>query len=241
MINEKQFISNYNSFWDSVAPLQTIFQRKVRLDVQKTGEKPIRSTISGRRRSYISFVAQSLFMYAIKHDIELSISNRLSIDIESDIEKKSFLQFKYYSIEIPDLRSFLTNSEWIEIYNIAIRTLNFFKSRMNDTPIEFNPHFRGCGFVDTCYGDVYLDNCLYEIKMVDRNFRNIDFRQILTYCCLNKLSKRYVIERVNLYNPVHGVYFETNLNEFCYMISGKNENELLEEICSFMSGGSISK
>src|SRR6266404_7727905 len=83
-----------------------------------------------------------------------------------------------------------------------------------------SPLFPGCGFVDESEGDLLVGNTLYEIKSADRNFRLVDFRQILVYLALNTSARTYDIHNVGLINPRTGVYFEIKVDEFARSLSG---------------------
>ena len=67
--------------------------------------------------------------------------------------------------------------------------------------VIIQPRFRGCGVLDSCYGDLLASQCLYEVKMVDRNLRGMDLRQVLVYCALNYRSQQYIINSVSILNP----------------------------------------
>lgn len=241
MINEKQLVNNYSSFWKSILPLQNIFQRKVNLDNKNTNDGFLKSDIVGRRRSYISQVSFWTYIYAINNNLNIS-NNKFDKDTENQIEELCSKQFDFYNKTIKDINKQLTKSEWDEIYELSKRLYKFFNDKyIKSEDIIFNPKFKGCGFLDDCCGDILIDGCLYEIKMVNRNFRVIDFQQILTYCSLNNLSKEYKIDRICMFNPRAGKYFVCDLNSFCIMISGKDKSILLHEIIDFFTGGGISK
>lgn len=103
------------------------------------------------------------------------------------------------------------------------------------------PIFDGCGYVDTSEGDVLTGTTLYEIKTVDRPFRSVDIRQLVTYCALNYLSGRYMIDCIGIFNPRRGVYVVISLEEVCYEISGLSSQELFDAIVHAISSGEISR
>lgn len=240
MISEKQLVSNYSFFWKSILPLQKIFQRKVNLEKCKTGDKFLESTIIGRRRSYISHVSFWVYFYSLKYKTNI-ISEKFDKRTEDKIESLCSKQFDEYNRGIENINAKLSMKEWNEIYKLAQRLYKFFDDLYENKNIEFNPRFKGCGFLDDCYGDILVGDCLYEIKMIDRNFRVNDFQQILTYCSLNSISKQYNINKVCILNPRSGEYFKADLDNLCIMISGKNKSKLFHEIIDFLTGGGISK
>lgn len=240
MINEKQLISNYSYFWSSILPLQKIFQRKVNLESKSIGSSFLESNITGRRRSYISQVSFWVYLYSKKYNINI-LCNRYEKSIEDEIEKLCSKQFELYNKKIENLNKELSVYEWDEIYELARRLYKFFEVFHKGEDIEFNPEFKGCGFLDDCYGDILVNGCLYEIKMVDRNFRINDFQQILTYCSLNNISKQHDITKICILNPRAGKYFDAKLDDLSIMISGKDKSILYHEIMVFLTGDGISK
>jgi hypothetical protein len=101
--------------------------------------------------------------------------------------------------------------------------------------ILIQPRFRGCGILDSCYGDILGKKCLFELKMADRNLRSADVRQLLTYCALNHHSSQYEIESLAILNPRRGLEFAFQVEDLAQRASRKNASELFHGITSFLS------
>jgi hypothetical protein len=96
------------------------------------------------------------------------------------------------------------------------------------------PVFPGCGFIDTCRGDVLVCKTLFEVKAGDRLFRSIDVRQLVTYAALNLVSRQHKIHKVGLFNPRVGIRAAVE-------VSGKDAITLLSEIVVAISSGETSR
>jgi hypothetical protein len=128
-----------------------------------------------------------------------------------------------------------------ECFEQTERILRFFQMIAEGKEIVISPRFRGCGIIDTCYGDVYIDGCLFELKAGDRQFRSIDIRQLLTYGALNKLSGTYKLTTVGLFNPRIGVSWIGNIQEVCQEVSGRQIDDFFDELIRVISSGDISR
>lgn len=240
MIGEKYFINNYSFFWESHLPMTNFFLRKMNTDLFEKQDEFLESKTNGRRRSLLSQVGFEIFGEAVRNKAD--IDSALVEDRFKEIEEKCRVQL--LELEDEDITHLLKKLDEYEInesVELAKRLDKYFSTHENLQEIIINPRFKGCGFIDFCYGDIVANNTLYEIKMVDRNFRSIDCRQLLTYCALNYMSNDYTIKNIGIYNPRRGKYFKISLDRFTLMISGKPSSVLLGEIIEFISGGGVSK
>lgn len=238
MISEKQFIFNFNFFWNSLLPTSSLFLTRINEDLYERHFDYLQSPITGRRRSFISFISFQLFTLASKQKIQL-------IDYQYDhyklIEGQFIKQFLELEEDDTELTSPLALQEYLEALSLANRLQAYFSKISNGNPLITNPLFKGCGFLNNCIGDVIVNETLYEIKMVNRNFRISDCKQILTYCALNYVSKQYKLNKVSLFNPRSGKLTIFNIDDFCLTLSGKPSTFLFGEIIEFVSGGGISR
>jgi hypothetical protein len=102
------------------------------------------------------------------------------------------------------------------------------------------PPFPGCGLLAACRGDLLIGRTLYEVKAVERGFRQPDVRQLITYCALNFAGPRYPIRYVGLVNPRHGTFFRSNMEWIAQNLSGQGSADLLYEILDFLSTERVS-
>lgn len=238
MISEKQFIFNFNFFWNSLLPTSSLFLSKINEDLYERRFDYLHSPITGRRRSFISYISFQLFTLASKQAIQL---NEFQYDQYKLTEVQYINQFSELEEDDPEITAPLEIQEFYEAISLANRLYSYFSSVANGNQLLTNPFFKGCGFLSNCIGDVIVNETLYEIKMVNRNFRIYDCKQILTYCALNYVSKQYPISNVALFNPRSGKLANFNIDDFCLTLSGKSSTFLFGEIVEFISGGGISR
>lgn len=237
MISEKQFIFSYNFFWKSLLPTSSLFLRKINENLYDRKYENLESFIIGRRRSFLSYVSFQTFTKALKQEIELGDYPYEKYQHQENIYIQQFSELEDND---PEIKAPLEIKEYYEMMILADRLYRYF-TKITKASAMANPSFKGCGFLNNCYGDIIVDQTLYEIKMVNRNFRLQDCKQVLTYCALNSVSRQYLINNVALFNPRSGKLAIFNINDFCLMLSGKSSTFLFGEIIEFISGGGISR
>ncbi|NRT72061.1 hypothetical protein [Clostridium beijerinckii] len=240
MINEKQFVESFNSYWKSILPLSKFFLKEVNRRYTKSDNNFLESNIVGRRRSFLSEIAFKLLKesYELNYDIYENQNVYLRLDL---IEKKCKELFKIYEKDENGLTEKLNDNEISEILTLAKRMKVFLNNNYTIENLVISPKFIGCGFVETCYGDILINDTLLEVKMVNRNFQLNDFKQVITYCALNSVSNTYDIKNIGIYNPRKGRHVIYELNDLCLNISGKTSLVLLGEIIDLISNSGMSK
>ena len=118
---------------------------------------------------------------------------------------------------------------------LAVRMEDFFASRPKQRPLVIQPQFKGCGILDSCYGDILAGPCLYESKMVDRNLRSSDLRQLLIYCALNYKSHQYGIEHVAILNVRRATVYEFSMDSLARRVARTSAPEIFHHIIDFLS------
>ncbi len=117
---------------------------------------------------------------------------------------------------------------------LAVRMEDYFAGRPAERPLVIQPRFKGCGILDSCYGDILAGSCLYESKMVDRNLRSADLRQLLIYCALNYGSRQYVIDRVAVLNVRRATVYDFTVEALARRAARKSAPELFHHITDFL-------
>jgi hypothetical protein len=88
--------------------------------------------------------------------------------------------------------------------------------------------------LDSCEGDVLAGAVLYEIKNVDREFRSLDLRQLLTYAFLDNLGGTRRFSAVGLVNARRGVYFRASVERVCRGVAAASAAEVFREMELFL-------
>src|SRR5690606_22785783 len=133
---------------------------------------------------------------------------------------------------------FVTTDSEVQVQiaiELAKRLEKYFKNQEESKPILIQPRFKGCGLLDSCYGDILVSPTLYESKMVERNLRSVDLRQLLIYCALNYRSKQYQISDVAVINARRGMLYHFELDYLAKRVSGRTAPELLHHIADFLT------
>lgn len=239
MINEKQMIERYSFFWKNVLPLHKLYIMNVNKNLTNRYQAEIGSVVSGRRRSFVSEVAFRLVKRFIEENEDFSIE-RAEQKVE-EVEKTTKERFRVYKDDENGIINKLDDHEMVEVLHLSMSLNAFLNEIFDKKEIIFYPQFHGCGFVDSCYGDIIVEDTLIEVKTVDRNFRINDFKQLIIYCSLNSVYGEFNIQRICLINPRKGKYFLGNIDDICIMLSGKPSLELFGEVVEFVSSGDLSK
>jgi hypothetical protein len=186
-------------------------------------------------RAFIAEYGFSLFVE--KRWPSTSYSNHEELEGAAAADaRRRVMAFKDNTKAIPNE---LTEPQTWEVREIARRLEGFFFR--GSRAVRPRPIFSGCGFVDRSEGDIVRGATLFEVKTVERPFRGNDVRQLITYCALNALAPKCLVNKIGVYNPRRGVYFELDLDTVTREISGKMSGELFEEIYQAIASGAISR
>jgi len=239
MISGIKLASSFTSFWQELLPTGEAFVRRMNLDKERF-DVPLDSKIEAARHALVNEMAFITF--------KLSLSNGFSLD-RIQYSKKELSQIYLYAWQSVQRSHWFIGSEADqpndierdEIIEIARRLRYFFREFHSSKTLTLSPSFPGCGFVDDCEGDVFVEQALYEIKAGERTFRLVDVKQILVYLALNQCSKHYEINRVGFLNPRMGVFYSLDVEELVLRLAGKSSVELLSDIVYFVSSSGVSR
>ncbi len=229
MISEKEFVNHYTFYWNKIFPFSSRLVRKLNLQKEHFTE-PYISDNSPESRSIINETSFRLFEKSVNEKIA---PNKFSEIEVKQIAKKATMYIAELSKNSKYSICFLNNSELNEAVKIAKRTVDYIGYN-----IQVSPEFQGCSIINNCYGDIKSDNCIYEIKAGDRDFRVIDIRQLLVYSLLNYSSNKK-FENIGLLNPRRGCSVEISLKEAIEMASGRGVSEVFNEILEFIDTSEI--
>ena len=188
---------------------------------------PLKSSSPSSQRGVINEVGFRIFAAQLDHS---ELSNELIDRCKSEGFRhiSRLRQLHRKPVQMPD------ESDVLEARELAVRLGGYF-SRGKAVSIMAFPRFPGCGWLEQCQGDVLSDNILSEVKAGARGFRNIDFRQVLTYCALNFAAKCYDIDRVCLLNPRTGGFIVDDVEAVCRNLSGRSAIEVFGDIVEYIS------
>ncbi|MCW3054362.1 MAG: hypothetical protein JWN14_3532 [Chthonomonadales bacterium] len=240
MISDKEFSNGFADFWTRSLPYLTLqlfaelnAKGNVRLKGRRNWIKPMDALNDSSTNDIVSEAAFELFSIALNQGFAVQ-------DIAQD--KNQFDNIILRAIERTDNQRLkrgkasqkVEDVPASEAIQLAIRLDHYFSNHPSERPIAIQPLFKGCGILDTCFGDILTPGHLYELKMVDRNLRSTDIRQVLTYCTLNHFSGQYDISNAVILNPRRGSEYTFNIEELVSRTSGKTAPELFQEIMEFL-------
>ena len=239
MISEKEFSSGFSSFWSDCLPLlrpQLIAEFNLRgspmLERSGTVSRPLASKRDKSNNDVIAEMAFGLFADAVnsrKDVLALATDKGKLEDIGRSAIRRVFRLRSHWGKKMSEIEMPAD-----EVVELAVRLESFFASRTSADSIVIQPPFKGCGLLESCFGDIFAAKCLYESKMVDRNLRSVDLRQLLSYCALNYRSSQYSIERVAVVNARRAITYEFTLEELARRTAAKGAGELLHLIAEFL-------
>lgn len=233
MIDAVKFSTAFTAFWNMATPTCEHFVRKLNLNLYRREDTEMPSS-STTDRAFIAEYGFALFVERRWPSIPGSAIADQEILAKEEARKR--IEPLRGKGSVPDN---FTAEQDVEGNMIAQRLGAFFNSKRSNTLPR--PIFPGCGLIDHSEADVLSDRTLYEVKTVERGFRSNDIRQLITYCALNNLSRRFEVEKVGLFNPRRGISFELELDLVAREISGKTANDLFEDIHQAISSGGISR
>jgi hypothetical protein len=241
MTSEKEFANGFGGFWSECLPFLTPqlvsemnLARKARTSDDSRIIIPFSTGEDNSQNAFIAETAFELFANTIKTGkdvLTLAEDQKLLADVASNSISR-LLGLKGYWRSIKQKFPKTATEESIAL---AVRMEDFFSGRPKERPIVIQPRFKGCGILDSCYGDILAGSCLYESKMVERNLRSADLRQLLIYCALNYLSHEYVIDRVAVLNVRRAAVYEFTVDALSRRAARKSAPEVFHQIEDFLS------
>lgn len=243
MISEKDLARHFSSFWRNLFPMSDRLTRHVNITYeryQRELELPIESPADRR-----GLINECAFELARRHweqfRLEAVHIDWNIVELQTAIELHAIQKISTIE-DIPvDAYPHLVANEWEEVILLSRSVITFLRRFRGGASISFSPMIMGCGLVARCFGDIYLDNTLIEVKAGERNFRAIDLRQIVVYAALNHVSMQYPIDQVIWLNPRRGVFFRSSLDDICVLAAGRSAADCLTDLVRFMSEAGVSK
>ena len=239
MISEKQFASEFSGFWAETLPFLTPQAiAEINLSGTAMGDgrrewmKPLAGSKDNSNNDIIAETAFGLFAESLKADTTIAklLEDTTIIRRIEESAKSRVFGLRREAVA----RTRVAQPRTDEAIDLATRLEIYFEDYSLDS-IVIQPRFKGCGILDSCYGDILARKSLCELKMVDRNLRSVDIRQVLAYCALNYRSSQYEIESVTILNPRRGLEFSFLVEDLVERASGKNASELFHQITTFLS------
>lgn len=231
MISETEFARRYTSSWRILTPMTEDFVRHVNGSWCVQMFAPLRNKdVLPRRRSVVNEIAFRALVIE-NHQSKVMADAELLLLAAAELACDPRWVGK-----VDQLDEYEEEEAWLLLFRLR----QFVSANRSEGLILF-PTFPGCGLLDGCIGDLILGQTLYEVKAGDRFFRSIDLRQLLIYAMLNWRARTYEFEKLGIFNPRVGIYYEGELSDICYEVSGKSATELFADMSDVISGSGFSR
>lgn len=231
MIDVSSFSAYHGAFWADHAPTSEHFVRRINLEYTERWSAPVAKPEVPIR---VALVAELAFSRSCAE-----IDNVPREEIEALAYRETIRRLLPLTEDPVSLTLPVSPIEKEQVSELESSMRSFFNSRRS--AILTRPVFQGCGYIDSSEGDIVSGSCLFEVKAVDRPFRSVDVRQLITYCALNHSSLQYTLNAMGLFNPRRGIYFEAPIDDVSREISGQSAQELFDSIVYAISSGDISR
>jgi hypothetical protein len=226
LISEHQLATNYPTLWSAVTPLSDGYWAIQNKMIERRITPPLKGISEKSMRGVINEVAFQAFS-ELQPKIETVIDREQTIAcIENNLDNV----IEYINRLNQKKNIFRKNFDTHCMREAAILTFRHLHFFPPGSKIFLRPHFKGCGDIAECYGDVVAGDCLYEIKAGDRNFRISDLRQLLIYSALSYANKSWKFSRIGLVNPRTGHYWVKTIEQVCIAIAGQTAIDTLENL-----------
>lgn len=229
MITEKRFAQSHQSFWQRTLPTATAYIRAANLALERF-DLEVSSELSENR----GVVNESAFrIFCRAHELGIPASTLAATDVEGAVlDGVDFIRrFRQRSGEEVEPPSSAGVREAILLADSTERAL----TKIPAGQVVLAPEFPGCGWVDSCNGDILVGTTLCEVKAGESRFRSVDLRQILIYCALASEAKSHRIDNVCLINPRLGVMLFESVSSLCAQAAATHPGNVLAEIIAYVS------
>ncbi|MGQ1908258.1 hypothetical protein ACT3CE_00585 [Marinifilum sp. RC60d5] len=229
MITERDIAEKFSVVWKQHFPLlNSNFMRMFNESQVKQLNKipiPIKENI---KYDLVSEAAFILTNKLIENDcaIEEFLSDKTNLlDL---ITQTAFIIWKSGNYTKKDL--VLSKVEIEEISSISKNIFEFIKINKKES-VQFKPTLKGYGIFPDLEADISIDDTLYEIKTVNRNFKSSDLKQLFIYLALGQVSDNMIWNYAGLYNPRKGTYCKFNIKSMVNNLTGGlSPNETFENL-----------
>jgi hypothetical protein len=229
MISERDISEKFSAIWKQNLPLMTPSFMRVfnEAQIMKINSEPI-PTGEDIRYDIVAEISFNLSHIATVEEKTIDEIIAETKRFEQIISGTAISIWTTGNYSESDLK--LKPSELEEIRKICNNTLEFIKLTKTDE-IKFKPKLKGYSFIPDLTADLLIDDTLYEIKTVNRNFKSSDIKQLFIYLALRQVSEGANWKYAGLYNPRKGTYCKFNVKSLIYNLSGgQTPNETFENL-----------
>lgn len=230
MITERDIAEKFSVIWKQHFPMLTPNYMRVFNEAQilpiNTNPIPKKDDV---RYDLISELAFNLSYKSYNEGIDINNFQQQDSAVVELVKETARAIWKSGNYSDSDLN--LSEIEFEEAILISKNTIEFIE-KIKQQQIQFKPTLKGFGSVPDLIADISIDDSLFEVKTVNRNFRSSDLKQLFIYLALRQVENRTNWIYGGLYNPRRGVYCKFNIKN---LSGGKSTNEAFENLLNSLS------
>ncbi len=230
MISEKQFAASHTAFWHQLLPMAEEYVRTRNRSLGRFAP-PLVSNLPPETRGVVNEVGFRLFVASLRFNRSVrSVPKRVADSCIQDGLRHIRALREHGRTAVPPPKS-----EGVHEARVLAQRLVEFFDRATTSTLQPFPRYQGCGWIDSCAGDVFAEGTLFEVKAGERRFRTLDLRQLLIYSALDFAGKTIGVVKVCLVNPRIGLFLHEPLEKLCQDLAGRPATEVLGEIVEYAS------
>ncbi|MDF8262866.1 hypothetical protein [Luteipulveratus flavus] len=226
MISAERFAQVAGSYWKLQFPRLESFVRIANMSAEQCAD-PVKLNSEHERHAVLSEAA--FVLWKSKHSAQ-------SLDpLQAFAMASSRLSVIW---DQADFSNTLLPAEEVELLALAAN-LDSFEITEGFDSIEIEPRLPGCGVVAGGTPDFRFSRPtssevskrgLGEVKTVDRTFRSVDYRQLISYVVLSYSSTHEILDELQLINPLRGTTVSFDVDDFFWLTRSQAADEACAEI-----------
>lgn len=242
MISERRLATDFQGFWEDLLPLLTpafvkVFNEAYMMQLTDNVGIPLADIPIGDNVHHLDLVAELAFNTAkLSWEQQRSTQATLKDDVMRNAAFNASLsllrQYQNVITTVPNL----SQDEWLEAASLADMYEVFLRRWGPEAVVEFSPLIPGAGFLSSCYGDLSINETLFEVKTVNRNIAGKDIRQLIVYLALQAASGKRRWISGGFFNPRRATWYQFSVDHLIYRTSGgRVTSEVFQELIDFLS------
>ncbi len=242
MISERRLAADFQGFWEGLLPLLTpafvkVFNGAYMTQLTDNIGTPLDDIPIGDNVHHHDLVAELAFNIAkpswvLQRSVRSVLQDATMRNAAFDASLSLLRQYQ----DVIATVSAISQDEWLEAARLSEMYEVFLKRWGPDAVVEFSPFIPGAGFLSSCYGDLSVNETLFEIKTVNRNIAGKDIRQLIVYLALQAASGKRRWISGGFFNPRRATWYQFSVDHLIYRTSGgRVTSEVFQEIIDFLS------
>jgi hypothetical protein len=231
MISDRDFSRSYSGVWETLLPAASETIRKIN-QLSSKYHRGVRISVVGEWRPYVGELGFRVFEHATKEG-QIPKRNKKA---RERLEKNTRAYISRLGGNSPGNSDQIgLDITWASAVEEAESLLKYVKKEAAGEKVVTRPHFRGCGILDDCKGDILTGSLLIEVKSTQGSFDQVAVRQLLIYSTLAMHAGKPQIELAGLCNPYLGNSIIMRLDDLAFDLAGLSAISLQRNIAEYLT------